>query len=136
MGSLSTASLLTHTGSPHITKSFKQSNAQSKLLRSNSITPKTTGMIDTNTSKTRTVASTELIKRAKLCCPVKQRQALLESNPPTDNWIERRRNKYVSTFGEAKTSPNAKKHTFISEPEHALKNSSQIQTYIEKSFEI
>src|SRR5215469_622835 len=52
--------------------------------------------------------------------PVKQRRALLESNPPRDSWIERRRNKIVSTFGEAKTSP---KETFISEPEHALQNS-------------
>ena len=53
--------------------------------------------------------------------PAKQRRALLESNPPRDSWIERRRNKNVSTFGEAKTSPNAKRQTFISEPEHALK---------------
>ena len=57
--------------------------------------------------------------------PAKQRRALLESNPPRDSWIERRRNKNVSTFGEAKTSPNAKRQTFISEPEHALKNSSK-----------
>ena len=58
--------------------------------------------------------------------PAKQRRALLESNPPRDSWIERRRNKNVSTFGEAKTSPNAKRQTFISEPEHASKNSSEI----------
>ena len=56
--------------------------------------------------------------------PAKQRRALLESNPPRDSWIERRRNKNVSTFGEAKTSSNAKRKTFIPEPEHALKNSS------------
>jgi hypothetical protein len=58
---------------------------------------------------------------AKLSRPVKQKRALLESNPPRDNWIERRRNKTVSTFGEAKTSPKANQETFISEPEHALK---------------
>ena len=40
--------------------------------------------------------------------PVKQRRALLESNPPRDSWIERRRNKSVSTFGEAETSPKCK----------------------------
>ena len=53
--------------------------------------------------------------------PVKQKRALLESNPPRDSWIERRRNKIVSTVGEAKTSPTWKLETFISEPEHALK---------------
>jgi hypothetical protein len=53
--------------------------------------------------------------------PVKQRRALLESNLPRDSWIERRRNKPVSTFGEAKTSPKAtREKTFISEPEHAF----------------
>src|SRR2546421_3837868 len=57
--------------------------------------------------------------------PVKQRWALLESNPPRDSWIERRRNKTVSTFGEAKASPKANLETFISEPEHALENSSK-----------
>ena len=57
--------------------------------------------------------------------PVKQKRALLESNPPRDSWIERRRNKIVSTVGEAKTSPTRKLETFISEPEHALKNSSE-----------
>src|SRR5438270_1844409 len=56
--------------------------------------------------------------------PVKQRRALLESNPPRDNWIERRRNKNVSIFGEANTSPKPNQETFISEPEHALENSS------------
>jgi len=57
--------------------------------------------------------------------PVKQKRALLESNPPRDSWIERRRNKIVSTVGEAKTSPTRKLETFISEPEHAFKNSSE-----------
>ncbi len=54
--------------------------------------------------------------------PVKQRRALLESNPPRDSWIDRRRNKTVSTFGEGKPSPE---ETFISEPEYALQNSSK-----------
>ena len=53
-------------------------------------------------------------------CPVKQKRALLESTPPRDSWTERRRNKTVSTFGEAKTSPKAMPETFISEPEHAF----------------
>src|SRR5258706_9463757 len=57
--------------------------------------------------------------------PVKQTRALLESNPPRDNWIDGDEIKSVSTFGEAKTSPNQKWETFISEPEHALKNSSK-----------
>src|SRR3974390_241735 len=57
--------------------------------------------------------------------PVKQKRALLESNPPRDSWTERRRNKTVSTFGEVKTSPKAILETFISEPEHAFQNSSK-----------
>ena len=57
--------------------------------------------------------------------PVKQTRALLESNPPRDNWIDGDEIKSVSTFGEANTSPNEKRETFISEPEHALKNSSE-----------
>src|SRR5919109_4164727 len=47
--------------------------------------------------------------------PVKQKRALLESNPPRDNWIDGDEIKNVS--------PNEKPETFISEPEHALKNS-------------
>src|SRR5215471_8369644 len=58
-------------------------------------------------------------------CPVKQTRALLESNPPRDNWIDGDEIKSVSTFGEANTSPNEKWKTFISEPEYALKNSSK-----------
>src|SRR4051812_153210 len=59
--------------------------------------------------------------------PVKQKRALLESNPPRDNWIDGDEIKNVSTsFGEANTSPNQRGQTFISEPEHALKNSSKI----------
>src|SRR5207247_6946879 len=69
--------------------------------------------------------STQAKERLNSYRPAKQRRAVLESNPPRDSWIERRRNKNVSTFGEAKTSPNAKRQTFISEPEHALKNSSK-----------
>jgi hypothetical protein len=39
--------------------------------------------------------------------PVKQRRALLESNPPRDNWIDGDEIKNVSrSFGEANTSPN------------------------------
>jgi hypothetical protein len=45
------------------------------------------------------------LKKTNSFCPAKQRRALLESNPPRDNWIERRRNKTVSGFGEAQTSP-------------------------------
>jgi hypothetical protein len=57
--------------------------------------------------------------------PVKQTRALLESNPPRDNWIDGDEIKSVSTFGEANTSPNEQWQTLISEPEHALKNSSK-----------
>jgi len=66
--------------------------------------------------------------------PVKQRRALLESNPPRDSWIERRRNKNVSAFGEAKTSPNRNLETFISEPEHAFQNSSITVSKSSKEF--
>jgi hypothetical protein len=37
---------------------------------------------------------------------VKQRRALLESNPPRDNWIDGDEIESVSAFGEAKVSPN------------------------------
>jgi hypothetical protein len=57
--------------------------------------------------------------------PVKQTRALLESNPPRDNWIDGDEITNVSTFGEANTSPNENWEIFISEPEHALKNSSK-----------
>jgi len=65
------------------------------------------------------------LQRSNSYRPVKQKRALLESDPPRDSWIERRRNKTVSTFGEAKTSPKATVETFISEPEHASQNSSK-----------
>ena len=68
---------------------------------------------------------TQSMNRLNSPRPVKQRRALLESNPPRDNWIERRRNKNVSAFGEAQTSPNEKPETLISEPEYALQNSSK-----------
>src|SRR5260221_6496074 len=68
---------------------------------------------------------TAVAKNANCFSPVKRKRSLLESNPPRDNWIEGRRNKNVSTFGETQTSPNANRQTFISEPEYALKNSSK-----------
>jgi len=68
---------------------------------------------------------TEAMNRVELYRPVKQTRALLESNPPRDNWIDGDEIKSVSTFGEANTSPNEKWKTFISEPEYALKNSSK-----------
>jgi hypothetical protein len=43
---------------------------------------------------------------------------------PRDSWIEGDEIKNVSALGEAKTSPNENRETFISEPEHASKNSS------------
>src|SRR3974390_704868 len=63
------------------------------------------------------------MNRLNLHRPVKQRRALLESNPPRDSWTERRRNKTVSTFGEAKTSPKATVETFILNTGHAFPNS-------------
>src|SRR6266403_2064061 len=53
--------------------------------------------------------------------PVKQKRALLESNPPRDNWIERRRNKTRLRIWGGHNLPKWKLQTFISEPEHALK---------------
>jgi hypothetical protein len=52
---------------------------------------------------------------------VKQKRALLKSNPLGDNW-KRRRNKNVSIFGEAKRLPRNSLETFILEPPNALKN--------------
>jgi hypothetical protein len=68
---------------------------------------------------------TVVVRKPNSLGPVKQTRALLESNPPRDNWIDGDEIKNVSTFGEANTSPNEKWQTFISEPEHALKNSSK-----------
>src|SRR5579859_4627388 len=73
-------------------------------------------------------------KGAHCLCPVKQKRALLESNLPRDSWIERRRNKTVSTSGEAKTSPKVISETSISEPEHAFQNSSNTVSKSSKSF--
>src|SRR5213594_938450 len=61
-------------------------------------------------------------RRVRSACPVKQRRALLKSNPPRDNWIEGDEIKSVSTLGEPKSSPRVNLETFISEPCHALKN--------------
>src|SRR6266487_426317 len=61
--------------------------------------------------------------RPKSNRPAKQKRALLESNPPRDNWIEGDEIKTVSTFGEAKTSPNQKLETFYFRAEPCLKNS-------------
>ena len=58
--------------------------------------------------------------------PVKQRRALLESTSPRDSWIERRRDKTVSTFGKATPSRRAHWETFISESEHAFPKLIQI----------
>jgi hypothetical protein len=68
---------------------------------------------------------TAAAQNANSFCPVKRTRALLESNPPRDNWIQRRRNKNVSTFGEVNPSPKSHRETFISEPEHASQNSSK-----------
>src|SRR5436190_13568700 len=58
---------------------------------------------------------------AKSLRPVKQKRALLESNPPRDNWIERRRNKKRLRIWGGQNLPKWNKEIFISEPEHALK---------------
>jgi hypothetical protein len=62
------------------------------------------------------------MRKPKSFCPVKQKRALLKSNPPRDNWIEGDEIKPVSTFGEANTSPKETVRHFILEPSHALKN--------------
>ena len=73
-------------------------------------------------------------KSAHSLCPVKQKRALLESNPPRDSWIQGDEIKIVSIFGEAQTSPNVARQTFISEPEHAFQNSSKTVSKSSKSF--
>jgi hypothetical protein len=50
---------------------------------------------------------------------VKQRRALLESNPPRDNWIDGDEIENVSAFGEAKPPQMERGRLSISEPEHA-----------------
>lgn len=54
--------------------------------------------------------------------PVKQKRALLKSNPTRDSWTEGDEIKTVSNFGEALTSPKKDRRQFIFEPSHALKN--------------
>jgi hypothetical protein len=49
------------------------------------------------------------------------KRALLESNPPRDNWIERRRNKNRLHIWGGHHLPKWKRQTFISEPEYASK---------------
>src|SRR5512138_1071806 len=66
--------------------------------------------------------------------PVKQRRALLESTPPRDSWIERRRSKTVSTFGEAKTSPKTAMETFISSQSMPYKTHLNLSRRARKSF--
>ena len=77
---------------------------------------------------------TAVAKNSIWFCPVKQKRALLKSNPPRDNWIEGDEIKNVSAFGEAQTSPKVSLETFISEPEHALQNSSETVSKSSKSF--
>jgi len=67
-------------------------------------------------------------------CPVKHKRALLESNPPRDSRTDGDEIKTVSTFGGANASPKANWQTFISEPEHPLKNSSKSFSKSSKSF--
>src|SRR5437762_4819600 len=68
---------------------------------------------------------TQSIKGLNSCRPVKQRRALLESNPPRVSWIERRRNKKRLRIWGGQNLPKCKqRRPFISEPEHASKNSS------------
>jgi hypothetical protein len=64
---------------------------------------------------------TAVAKNSVWFCPVKQKRALLKSNPPRDNWIEGDEINRLHIWG-AQHSPNANRETFISEPSHALKN--------------
>jgi hypothetical protein len=58
--------------------------------------------------------------------PVKQRRALLESNPPRDNWIERRRNKKRLRIRGDQNLPECNlAEPFYFEPEYASQNSSK-----------
>jgi hypothetical protein len=63
-------------------------------------------------------------KPEQLHCPrpVKQKRALLKSNPPRDNWIEGDEIKSVSICWGGQNLPNNNLETIISEPSHALKN--------------
>jgi hypothetical protein len=54
-------------------------------------------------------------------CPVKQKRALLRSNPPRDTWTEGDEMN-VSILGRPKPPRNVPGDGFISEPSHASKN--------------
>jgi hypothetical protein len=68
---------------------------------------------------------TALAENANSLCPVKRKRALLESNPPRDNWSDGDEIKRVSTFGEANTSPNTRLGYFYFRAGACLKNSFQ-----------
>jgi len=76
---------------------------------------------------TRFLSLTAVAKNSICLCPVKQKRALLKSNPPRDNWIEGDEINRLHIWG-AQHSPNANRETFISEPSHALKNFERIST--------
>src|SRR5215469_2388432 len=76
---------------------------------------------DSRGGTTRLLSLTAVPKNPICLCPVKQKRALLKSNPPRDNWIEGDEINRLYIWG-AKNSPNANPETFISEPSHALKN--------------
>src|SRR5215831_4807205 len=76
---------------------------------------------------TRFLSLTTVSKNSICLCPVKQKRALLKSNPPRDNWIEGDEINRLHIWG-AQHSPNANRETFISEPSHALKNFEPIST--------
>ncbi len=58
---------------------------------------------------------------------MKQKRALLKSNPPRDNWMRRRNKTSPLIGGRPKPPHNHFRQTFISEPPHALKNLSSIR---------
>src|SRR5207245_375632 len=60
-------------------------------------------------------------KSSNCFCPVKQKRALLKSNPPRDNWTESDEIIRLHMWG-AKNSPHDSLETFISEPSYALEN--------------
>jgi hypothetical protein len=60
------------------------------------------------------------MKRRREDCPVKQKRALLRSNPPRDNWTEGDEIN-VSGFGEAKSLPKTNLEMNYFRAEHALK---------------
>jgi len=60
------------------------------------------------------------MKKRRKNCPVKQKRALLRSNPPRDNWIEGDEIN-VSSFGEAQNLPKTHLEMNYFRAEHALK---------------